>query len=133
MLEKIAPRYSAMMEAMDINGAIKAIWQLISRANKYIDETEPWILAKDPAKAARLNTVLYHLLEVLAAVSVLVEPYMPVTAKRMRKPARTAGRNTCRCTGSHGGSGNRQYQARTSHRKARNRYFPGLKKRMRRL
>ncbi len=84
MLEKIAPRYSAMMESMDINGAIKAIWQLISRANKYIDETEPWILAKDPAKAARLNTVLYHLLEVLAAVSVLVEPYMPVTAKRMR-------------------------------------------------
>lgn len=84
MLEKIAPRYCALMEALDINGAIKAIWQLISRANKYIDETEPWILAKDPAQAARLNTVLYHLLEVLTAVSVLIEPFMPVTAKRMR-------------------------------------------------
>ena len=78
------PRYRDMMEAMDINGAIKEIWLLIGRANKYIDETEPWILAKDPAKAARLNTVLYHLLEVLAIVSVLVEPFIPVTSGRIR-------------------------------------------------
>jgi methionyl-tRNA synthetase len=77
-------RYKDLMEAMDINGAIKEIWLLIGRANKYIDETEPWILAKDQAKAARLNTVLYHLLEVLGIVSVLVEPFMPVTAGRMR-------------------------------------------------
>ena len=78
------PRYRDMMEAMDINGAIKEIWLLIGRANKYIDETEPWILAKEPAKAARLNTVLYHLLEVLAIVSVLVEPFIPVTSGRIR-------------------------------------------------
>ncbi len=84
MARTIAPRYRDMMEKMEINGAIKEIWQLIGRANKYIDETEPWILAKDPAKAARLNTVLYNLLEVLAIVSVLVEPFMPVTAGRIR-------------------------------------------------
>jgi methionyl-tRNA synthetase len=84
MARVVAPRYRDMMEKMEINGAIKEIWQLISRANKYIDETEPWILAKDPAKAARLNTVLYNLLEVLAIVSVLVEPFMPVTAGRIR-------------------------------------------------
>ena len=84
MLEGSVPRYRAQMEAMDINGAIKGIWLLISRANKYIDETEPWILAKDPAKTLRLNTVLHHLLEVLAAVSVMVEPFMPVTSRRMR-------------------------------------------------
>jgi len=85
MLQKTAPRYRNLMEAMDINGAIKIIWLLISRANKYIDETEPWILAKEPAQAKRLNTVLYHLLEVLAAVSVLISPFMPVTSKRMRR------------------------------------------------
>lgn len=80
----ITPRYRVMMEAMDINGALKEIWQLIGRANKYIDETEPWILARDPAKAVRLNTVLYHLLEVLSIVSVLVEPFIPVTSGRIR-------------------------------------------------
>jgi methionyl-tRNA synthetase len=84
MARAVTPRYRDMMEKMEINGAIKEIWQLIGRANKYIDETEPWILAKDPAKAARLNTVLYNLLEVLAIVSVLVEPFMPVTAGRIR-------------------------------------------------
>ena len=84
MARNITPRYREMMEKMEINGAIKEIWQLIGRANKYIDETEPWILAKDPANAARLNTVLYNLLEVLAIVSVLVEPFMPTTAGRIR-------------------------------------------------
>ncbi len=84
MARNITPRYREMMGKMEINGAIKEIWQLIGRANKYIDETEPWILAKDQAKAARLNTVLYNLLEVLAIVSVLVEPFMPTTAGRIR-------------------------------------------------
>jgi len=79
------PNYQKMMEEMDINGALKSIWLLIGRANKYIDETEPWILAKDPGNAVRLNTVLYHLLEVLSIVSVLVEPFIPVTSRRMRE------------------------------------------------
>jgi methionyl-tRNA synthetase len=84
MARSVTSRYRDMMEKMEINGALKEIWQLIGRANKYIDETEPWILAKDQAKAARLNTVLYNLLEVLAIVSVLVEPFMPTTAGRIR-------------------------------------------------
>ena len=84
MAKAITPRYRAMMENMDINGAIKEIWQLIGRANKYIDETEPWKLAKDPANATRLNTVLSNLLEVLSMVSVLVEPFIPTTSRRIR-------------------------------------------------
>jgi methionyl-tRNA synthetase len=84
LAQATVPRYRDMMEAMDINGAIKEIWLLIGRANKYIDETEPWILAKDPAKSIRLNTVLYHLLEILAIVSVLVEPFIPTTSGRIR-------------------------------------------------
>ena len=84
MAKALAPRYREQMGKMEINAAIKEIWQLIGRANKYIDETEPWILAKDPAKAARLNTVLQNLLEVLAIVSVLVAPFIPTTAGRIR-------------------------------------------------
>ena len=84
MAKGTPPRYRAMMENMDINGAIKEIWQLIGRANKYIDETEPWKLAKDPANATRLNTVLSNLLEVLSMVSVLVEPFIPTTSRRIR-------------------------------------------------
>ena len=84
MAKAITPRYRAMMENMDINGAIKEIWQLIGRANKYIDETEPWKLAKDPANAPRLNRVLLNLLEVLSMVSVLVEPFVPTTSRRIR-------------------------------------------------
>ncbi|NMC33581.1 MAG: methionine--tRNA ligase [Veillonellaceae bacterium] len=84
-LAKAMPsRYRTMMENMDINGALKEIWQLIGRANKYIDETEPWKLAKDPAQAARLNRVLLNLLEVLSMVSVLVEPFIPTTSSRIR-------------------------------------------------
>lgn len=72
--------YQNYMNNLDINSAIKAIWQLISRANKYIDETQPWALAKNPEAKERLNTVLYNLTEVLRIVAVLISPYMPNTA-----------------------------------------------------
>lgn len=78
-------KYGAMMEATDLNGALKETWILIGRANKYIDETEPWALAKDPDKRTRLNTVLRNLLEVLRVVSVLLAPFMPSTAGRIRQ------------------------------------------------
>ncbi len=84
MAKAVPSRYRTMMENMDINGTLKEIWQLIGRANKYIDETEPWKLAKDPAQAARLNRVLLNLLEVLSMVSVLVEPFIPTTSSRIR-------------------------------------------------
>ncbi|MGI6092024.1 MAG: methionine--tRNA ligase [Veillonellaceae bacterium] len=75
--------YEKMMESMDINGAIKQVWTLVSRTNKYIDETAPWALAKDPAKKDRLNTVLYNLAETLRIVAVLISPFMPVTAPKI--------------------------------------------------
>lgn len=85
MLRHTPARYANLMEEMDINAALKEIWLLIGRANKYIDETGPWVLAKDPDRAGRLNTVLCHLLEVLATVSVLVEPFIPTTSRRIRE------------------------------------------------
>jgi len=76
-------QYEKFMDDMDINSAIKVIWTLISRTNKYIDETGPWALAKEEAKRGRLNTVLYNLAETLRIISILISPLMPVTAPKI--------------------------------------------------
>lgn len=78
-----AAQYEKYMEHQDINGALKEVWALIGRTNKYIDETGPWALAKDPAKKGRLNTVLYNLAEVLRIVAVLISPFMPLTSPKI--------------------------------------------------
>ena len=75
--------YAKAMDNMEINTAIKAVWALISRANKYIDETAPWILAKDAAKADRLKTVMYNLAETLRIVAILISPYIPTTSPKI--------------------------------------------------
>lgn len=80
---KTAADYEVMMDKMDLSLAIKTVWAFISRTNKYIDETAPWALAKDPAQKARLDTVLYHLVESLRIVSILIAPFMPVTAPKI--------------------------------------------------
>ncbi len=76
-------QYEKFMDDMDINSAIKVMWTLIGRTNKYIDETGPWALAKDEAKRGRLNTVLYNLAETLRIISILISPLMPVTAPKI--------------------------------------------------
>lgn len=75
--------YSDAMDHMELNQAIKDVWNLIGRANKYIDETAPWILAKDPAQAERLQAVMYNLAEALRIVSILIAPFVPVTAPKI--------------------------------------------------
>ena len=75
--------YEEGMEKMEINAVLKEVWSLISRANKYIDETAPWALAKDPAKKERLNTVLYNLAETLRIVAILVSPFIPHTTPKI--------------------------------------------------
>lgn len=75
--------YIRYMKGMELNSAIKAVWALISRANKYIDETTPWLLAKDPAQQPRLQTVLYNLAEVLRITAILTEPYIPATSPKI--------------------------------------------------
>ena len=64
--------YSDAMDHMELNQAIKDVWNLIGRANKYIDETAPWILAKDPAQAERLQAVMYNLAEALRIIAILI-------------------------------------------------------------
>ncbi|MBQ8250107.1 MAG: methionine--tRNA ligase [Clostridia bacterium] len=68
------------MDSFHIADASDAIFALLRRANKYIDETAPWVLAKDEASKPRLGTVLYNLLEVIRVGAVLLEPFMPTTS-----------------------------------------------------
>ena len=76
-------KYQDAMDHMEINTAIKTLWALISRANKYIDETGPWLLAKDTEKAGRLETVMYNLAEVLRIVAILTSPYIPTASPKI--------------------------------------------------
>ncbi|MBU5489001.1 methionine--tRNA ligase [Clostridium sp. MSJ-8] len=71
------------IDALRLPEALEAIFTLISRANKYIDETTPWILAKDESKKARLGTVLYNLAESLRISAVLLSAFLPDTADKM--------------------------------------------------
>jgi methionyl-tRNA synthetase len=73
------------MEKLEFSVALTSIWQLVSRTNKYIDETQPWVLAKDEAKKETLGSVMYHLAEALRMVSVLLRPFMTSTPANIRK------------------------------------------------
>ncbi len=84
MAVSAADKVAANMDEFKFNMALEEIWILIRRANKYIDEKTPWILAKDESKKAELDTVMRNLAEVLRIVSILIEPYMHTTTDRMR-------------------------------------------------
>lgn len=77
------------MDALHVADALEAIWQLLRRSNKYIDETTPWILAKDPAQKERLGTVLYHLAESIRFAGVLLKAFVPDTARRILSQLQT--------------------------------------------
>ncbi|WP_456433829.1 methionine--tRNA ligase [Thermosulfuriphilus sp.] len=76
-------RYVEEMIAYRFHRALASVFELIAKANKYIDQEAPWLLAKDPEKRERLETVLYHLLETLRIVAILVSPVMPLAAGRL--------------------------------------------------
>jgi methionyl-tRNA synthetase len=76
-------RSDALLNEMAFNKALIAIWELISAGNKYIDDTAPWTLAKDPAQQQRLGTVMYNLVDSLRVVALLITPFMPETAEKI--------------------------------------------------
>lgn len=80
-----AAKVEAHMDKFSFSAALEEIWTVIRRTNKYIDETAPWILAKDPADKPRLDTVLHNLAESLRIVSVLIHPFMHTTSSKIRK------------------------------------------------
>lgn len=73
------------MDQLQFSNALSDIWKFISRANKYIDETAPWVLAKKEEKKSRLAAVLYNLLESIRFISVLIQPFLPNTPKKIWK------------------------------------------------
>ena len=79
----VVGRYHDAMEKMEFNTALAEIWVLISRANKYIDETEPWVLAKDEEKKKELDSVMIHLAESLRITAILLQPIMTETPTKI--------------------------------------------------
>ena len=83
MASALAGRVTEKMDVLRVADALKEIFTLFKRCNKYIDETEPWILAKDEAKKDRLATVLYNLTESITIGASLLESFMPKTAENI--------------------------------------------------
>jgi methionyl-tRNA synthetase len=73
------------MDRFEFNRALESIWEFVSRSNKYIDETEPWALAKDEGNKERLAEVLYNLAESLRIVSVLIRPFLHWSSEKIRE------------------------------------------------
>ena len=82
-LSALRGKYEAEMEKFQFQNALELIFKCIQRANKYIDETAPWALAKDEANRERLESVLYHLCEALRVAGILLNAYLPSTAPKM--------------------------------------------------
>lgn len=83
MAVKVLERVDSAMNDYAFDEALKAIWEFIGRANKFIDETAPWKLAKDESQSARLDFVLLNLYEALRLSAMMIAPVMPSTAKRI--------------------------------------------------
>ena len=85
MVSSLRDKYEEQMEKFAFQNALSEIFKVISRANKYIDENAPWVLAKDEAQKPRLSRVLYNLLETVRICGGLLEPFMPDTSAEIAK------------------------------------------------
>lgn len=89
----LGDRIEKHINDLEIAKALEEIFNLLKRANKYIDETEPWVLSKDENKKERLNTVLYNLLETIRISAVYLQPFLPDTADEIFKQLNTQNRD----------------------------------------
>jgi methionyl-tRNA synthetase len=83
LAETVLESYQESMNNFQFHRSLQSVWELISLANKYIVSNEPWALVKDPEKTGRLHTVLYNLTETLRLLTLLLQPVMPGTCKKM--------------------------------------------------
>lgn len=81
-LEQIS-KFEAKMEEYEISNALQEIWAIVSRTNKYIDETMPWQLAKDEEQKEKLQSSMYHLIENLRKIAILIKPFMEHTSENI--------------------------------------------------
>ena len=73
------------MSSYKVNEALEIIFENLRKCNKYIDETEPWVLSKDVNKLERLETIIYNLLDNIRVSAILLEPFIPETSKKILK------------------------------------------------
>src|SRR5437667_8821317 len=83
--EKTTATFCERMIELDFSDALESLWSFVTRANRYVEESKPWALAKDAAQAARLDAVLFNLAESVRLISVLVSPFMPTMAAQIRE------------------------------------------------
>ncbi|MDI3480999.1 MAG: methionyl-tRNA synthetase [Tepidanaerobacteraceae bacterium] len=93
MAEALPAKVEKLMDGLEFSGALQEIWKFIGCANKYIDKTMPWVLARDASKKERLSTVLYNLSEALRIISVHISPFMPNTPAKIREQLGIADEN----------------------------------------
>ena len=82
MIKSTKGKYEKQMDALQLHLALEEVFRLIQRANKYIDECAPWVLAKDESKKPRLATVMYNLLEALRVALVMLTPFIPQSCEK---------------------------------------------------
>ena len=83
------------MDSLQVSDAITEIFNVLRASNKYIDETMPWVLAKDSTKQERLETVLYNLLEAIRVCAVFLEPFMPSTSDSIMEQLNCTRKDFC--------------------------------------
>ncbi|MFJ8248117.1 methionine--tRNA ligase [Peribacillus asahii] len=83
MNRETVKKYEEAMESMEFSVALTSIWQLVSRTNKFIDETQPWVLAKEEEKRDELGSVMVHLAETLRRVAILLKPFLTQTPEKI--------------------------------------------------
>jgi methionyl-tRNA synthetase len=82
-IKKTVDEYVLEMEKMQFSNVLQTVWKLVSRTNKYIDETTPWVLAKDETRKEELQSVMYHLAESLRVTAILLKPFFVETPNKM--------------------------------------------------
>ena len=81
--EKAVRGQDKHMKALDFTGALDLIWEAVNRGNKYIEESAPWVLAKQSDQRKRLQTVMYNLVEAIRLTTYLISPFLPETAAKV--------------------------------------------------
>lgn len=84
MIQNLDSRIEKKMDNLEIGASLDEIFDVLRRSNKYIDEAEPWVLAKDESKKDRLETVLYNLLEAIRVCGIFLSPYLPDTSEKIK-------------------------------------------------
>ena len=80
--EGVVPRFSELLDRAELTQALEVAWTLVRRLNRFVEETQPWVLAKDEADPERLDEVLYNLVEGIRVTTLLLVPYLPRAARR---------------------------------------------------